>query len=521
MQTGGEMQTGGLSSSGQALERLIQAVRERRIRDLVLDQSARAATLALAGAAVLLVTGTQILHWFWPMALFGGALAYGLWRIQGRIPGHYAVAQQIDRDLALDDALSTAWHFNTGDIGNSSEDVRRAQHAQAERRAQAIDPRQASPFALPRSMRLCAVMGVVALTLFGIRYGVQKSLDLARPLVAFDINPFSGGPVRDLPAKKGSKAVDDYLKSVSIEPPESKEDGLDAAPDSALGTVEVPDVDNSNSERPSAATKEKADGAQEGGENPEGTEGVEGASSGDDKGAPSDKGSTKDGKESKSGNQQTQQPGENSSMLDKMKDALANLMNKLNVPQNKQGQSEQKQSAQKGGQQSANARQQQQKGGQQTKGQQSQESQQSNQQAQGDQDMQDPSEASQGKPGDRNSEQASSSQNKSGMGKQDGEKDVKLAEQAAAMGKISEIIGKRNEKLQGEVMIEVNSSRQALRTQYTNRTAAHGESGSEIHRDEVPLMYQHFVQQYFDEVRKPAPAAAKPAAPAAPGKSSR
>jgi hypothetical protein len=235
---------------------------------------------------------------------------------------------------------------------------------------------------------------------------------------------------------------------------------------------------------------------------------VEGASSGDEKGAPSEKGNTKDGKtqESKSAqNQPSQQPGENSSMLDKMKDALANLMNKLNVPQNKQGQGEQKQPAQKGGQQSANARQPQQKGGQQTKGQQGQESQQSNQQAQGDQDMQDPSDASQGKPGDRNSEQASSSQNKGGMGKQDGEKDVKLAEQTEAMGKISEILGKRNEKLQGEVMIEVNSSRQALRTQYSNRSAAHMESGSEIHRDEVPLIYQQFVQQYFDEVRKAAP----------------
>ena len=168
---------------------------------------------------------------------------------------------------------------------------------------------------------------------------------------------------------------------------------------------------------------------------------------------------------------------------------------------------EQQQSAQnqKGSQPSGNARQQASKQGMQAKGQQSGEQQQSSNQP-GDQDSQesDPSQAAQGKPGDRNSSQAANQENKSGMGKQDGDKDVKLAEQMAAMGKLSEIIGKRNEKLQGEVMLEVNSSKQALRTQYSQRNARHAESGAEIHRDEVPLVYQPYVQQYFEEVRKPA-----------------
>jgi hypothetical protein len=88
------------------------------------------------------------------------------------------------------------------------------------------------------------------------------------------------------------------------------------------------------------------------------------------------------------------------------------------------------------------------------------------------------------------------------MGKQDGDKDVEQAEQLEAMGKISEIIGKRNEKLQGEIMVEVNSSKQSLRTQYSQRSAAHTESGAEIRRDEIPLDYQSYVQQYFAEVRK-------------------
>ena len=43
--------------------------------------------------------------------------------------------------------------------------------------------------------------------------------------------------------------------------------------------------------------------------------------------------------------------------------------------------------------------------------------------------------------------------------------------------------------------------------------AAHGEAGSEIHRDEIPPAYEDFVQQYFEQIRK-APAGGK--APAQP-----
>ena len=51
-------------------------------------------------------------------------------------------------------------------------------------------------------------------------------------------------------------------------------------------------------------------------------------------------------------------------------------------------------------------------------------------------------------------------------------------------------------------MIEVSSGKQQqLRTAYTNRNAAHHEAGGEIHRDEVPLAYQQYVQQYFEKVR--------------------
>src|SRR5207245_523248 len=93
-----------------------------------------------------------------------------------------------------------------------------------------------------------------------------------------------------------------------------------------------------------------------------------------------------------------------------------------------------------------------------------------------------------------------------GIGNRDGSKDVKQAEQLAAMGKITQIIGKRSANLSGEATVEVQSTTQQLRTEYSSRNAQHTESGAEISRDEVPVALESYVQQYFEQVRKqPAP----------------
>ena len=80
------------------------------------------------------------------------------------------------------------------------------------------------------------------------------------------------------------------------------------------------------------------------------------------------------------------------------------------------------------------------------------------------------------------------------------------------MGKLSEIIGKRAANITGEVMVEVSSGKQQLKTQYSDRNGSHAEAGGEINRDEVPLAYQQYVQQYFAQMRK-LPAAKSKAAP--------
>jgi hypothetical protein len=83
-------------------------------------------------------------------------------------------------------------------------------------------------------------------------------------------------------------------------------------------------------------------------------------------------------------------------------------------------------------------------------------------------------------------------------------KDLKEAEQQRAMGKLEEIIGKRSANLTGEVMVEVPSGKQQLRTQYTQKTGNHADLGSEINRDQVPLVDQSYVREYMEQVHKQA-----------------
>ena len=90
----------------------------------------------------------------------------------------------------------------------------------------------------------------------------------------------------------------------------------------------------------------------------------------------------------------------------------------------------------------------------------------------------------------------------SGVGRQDGAKEIRDAEQLKAMGKLAEIIGKRSANLTGEMTVETSSSKQQLRTGYSQRVGQHSDSSGEINRNEVPLMYQHYVREYMEQVRK-------------------
>jgi hypothetical protein len=212
------------------------------------------------------------------------------------------------------------------------------------------------------------------------------------------------------------------------------------------------------------------------------------AANGDNKGAPKDAG------------------GDSGSLMSKLKDAVNNMFSKPgkdSAADKKDGQKAQaSKSDQKSGDKGQNA---------QGKDQQGQ-----NQEAQdGDPtgDAQQDGQQAQGKAGSKSSEQ--SAQAGSGVGSQDGAKDLKAAEQLKAMGKLSEIIGKRSATVTGETTIEVQSGNQTLRTSYSSKTATHGEADSDVSRDEIPVSLQPYVQSYFDQVRKAGQPAKKPVAPKA------
>lgn len=486
--------------------------------DLVLDQSALAVSIAMGGAIVLMVTGTSLLEWYWIAVLAVASLAVGLFRLRGRIPSEYRLAQRIDWKMNLADALSTATYF--ADVRDGSErrdEICAQQRHAAEQIARTIDPRVAVPFTRSRFAWPAAGLALVACGLFAVRYAVTGTMSMEPSLVKMAYDTFFGnGPQQQAKNNIRKQAVD---PNSPLDPgnPDAPTTQNDQVPESQLESIETPDVNNSaapdQSKEAAKGQKTSPDDSQ--GDNGEkGEKGEQSANQDDgnqDKkdGAKNDKGADKT-KEGKQDPKNQNANNENSSMLDKLKDAMANMMNKMKSSPPKEAQSAQnsqdsKSGAQEKGQKSA----QNQKGSQSDS--QDADAQSDQQQQQGDKS--DQKQSANAKSGDKSQDKNNSPDAKSGIGSSDGDKAAKEAEQLAAMGKISEILGKRSANVTGEVMVEVGSTKQQLKTPWAQKQATHIEAGSEIHRDEVPLIYQQFVQQYFEEIRKGADAGAKPVAP--------
>jgi hypothetical protein len=491
------------------LNLLIARARLRALGNLILDQASVGAMAACGGALVLLLVGTQILDWYWPVALFVVGAGISAWRTLRFLPSQYAVAQRIDRELSLHDTLSTAWHFaQAGSARGVLEPILMKQRSAADEMAAGIDAAAALPLRIPRHFFPALAMAGVVLSLFVVRYGITGTLDLKAPLVEAVADFFAPNKQVAARNKKAGKLPGDDPLGIPVDRPGDKSGERDKTSEEAVFPVENPDINASADTKDSARTKQsevKAAGDQagddlEGSEESERGKGENGQEGGSD----SNKNGSPDAKEG-SKNQGQRSGSENSSLMDKMKDAMANLMSKLKIPrqagqQGKQSASNQK-SGQKGGsQQEGMPGQKGEKGQgqQQGKGSPSDEAD-ADQQQQGEQQAQ----AGQGRSNEKGQEGGSPNESKSGMGKQDGSKDIRDAEQQAAMGKISEIFGKRQQNITGEVMVEVTSGKQQqLRTAYTQSGAAHKEAGGEIHRDEVPQAFQHYVEQYFEQVRK-------------------
>lgn len=500
-------------TSSDPIAAVIHKARRRFVRNEAAAQAVISGCLVLAGVILILLLGTQLLQWAWllPLAL-GGALFAG-YRTVRRTPSRYSVAQWVDRRLDLQDSLSTALFFLDPGDRHGDGQTRAAQRAMAEGLAPQVDPSSAVPFTLPRGIWALAALALIAAGLFTTRYLIEKRLDLRAPLAQVIFDTFGGRFERRVTAKnqkKPSMIWESPTPDTPTTEAHPEEPGkFDAAPDSVLDTVDVPDVNNDKiaaEEGPGkssgkSAGKEPGDGERaEGdpGENMAEAAGREGQGSAERDGAGSMQADNQGGKQPPSSS------GENPSLASKLRDAMSNLLSRMR-PQSSAGANKQSPTQQKGpqsGQQQASLSQ---------KGAAAQQNQPGGDQAGDSQDGDTGDEArggenSDGKSSGKGSEEHASKNPGSGMGKQDGSKDVKLAEQMAAMGKISEIIGKRSQNVTGEVTIEVQSTKQQLRTPYSDSKAGHGQAGGEINRDEVPAAAQEYVQRYFEKVRKTAPA---------------
>ena len=480
------------------IRELLKRARTRLMAHLALDKGALAVTIGMSGAIFLLLTGTRFLSFFWVALVAAVSLGAGLYRLRKTIPSVYVLAQRIDYRLKTADALSTAVYFS-----DNPDPARKAicerQQRDAAVTAESVDLRQAIPYKRSRYFAPALALAAVAMGLFAVRYAVTGSISLEpsllqlaldsffnnKPLEARNINPNPKGADGQDPNDPAAK---DRQEEQNGEP----ESMLDAKDPSDSGS----DLNDDKQGQAGDAEKDGQDNDKQSGDDADASKDGKNGDPQDDQ-----KDNAKEGKQDGKESSKPSYGKENPSMMNKLRDALANMMNKMRSQSKDQQQN------------SKNQQQQQQ---------QNQDSQQSDQsQSQSVQADINPNDQSQGqnkesadsKSGQRAADRNAAQDSKSGAGNQDGKKDARQAELLEAMGMITAILGKRSANLTGEVLVEVGSTKQQLKTPLQQKDASHAEAGSEIHRDEVPLMYQQFVQKYFEEIHKPAakPAAAQPA----------
>jgi hypothetical protein len=484
---------------------LVRRARRRILGNQLLTQGANAGSAALGAFILLLLFGTQTLSWPVALAIPLAAAALGIYRVKRHMLSPYAVAQLVDQRLGLADNLSTALFFSEVDPGaRVAPDIRRAQFEEAGRLAQSVDVRRAVPYTMPRAVYLMAGLALVAGSLFALRYGLSRRLDLKQPLASFLPESLTGGrPVHQANNTRRNPG----------QTPETPDDGSTASnPDQQGPGQQDP---NQEIQTPGEAQTEalaKMDSKSLPGQKP-GEQGDREMAS-DDADAQGESASGKNGEESqdgqqgdgKSGPSDKQQNGEkqdsknaseSSGLMSKLKDAFQNLLSKAKPQPNQQG------SPQQGKEKSAQGKAQQGSKQNGKDGQPQKDGQQGDaQEGEDGQEAKNSENAQQGKGQGKSDSQQSSKQPGSGIGSQDGDKAIRNAAQLAAMGKISEILGKRSVTITGEATVEVQTTNQQLHTPYAQKGAQHVQGGAEISRDEVPVALQPYVQQYFEQVRK-------------------
>ncbi len=472
---------------------------------LALEESGLALCLILCGVLLMLVLGTQILHWYWLAVL--GIIGIGIagYRVYIRRLPPYRAAQLIDSRLKLSDSLSTAW-FLLSEKPRRQDAAARFQIARAEQIAAGVNAAGIFHFRGGRAWAGAGALAAVAFGLFTVRYLVTSSLSIQQAIVPLqmggtieriesrlglqgrrDHQPGSQRPQGDFPAptNQANKQTGVLSGERNMESGRENEAKMSTG---ASGTKAQPD--EFHNQAPPGQMRSQ-NGISQASQRPSDTQLPQTASR--------DRASQQiANKEDEPGSNDQNSPG----LVDKVREALSSLMAKLHPKESQNADQGNKGSAQdKKGDQMAAAKDR--NGNLQQNARNSQSSQEQNNVGAMGGRTTEKAQTSQNQSSDDSSDQKSAS-SQSGIGHTNGDKGIKDAEQLKAMGKLAEIIGRRSANLTGDITVETSSTNQQLRTQYSGRIGEHADLGREINRDEIPVMYRDYVREYMQLVHKQA-----------------
>jgi len=446
-----------------SLSDLLAKARTRSFQNLLVHQLTRAAAVIFGGGVVILLAGTEYLSAFWLILLVAVAVGAAVYIALRKRPSTYRVAQSIDAKLQLHDTLSTAAHFIEAP-GSEDAAIRESQRLQAERTAQSVDLKQALPLGRPSALYPAVGLALALAAILLLRYAVLGSFDPHTSLVASAYDNVFGAAKQQAKLPGSPEGGD--------QPGDGGEESKEAQKNSDFAGDPSANFDPATPENQQDQNKQEASNKDQG---------TDGGKKEDSPGKDSSSDEQKQGDKQQADGNQNAKSNTEPSLLNKVREALNDMLNKMKSSPNDQGKN-QKSDPSDSEQQPGQDGQSQEKG--------------DSQQAQNGK------QSSDAQDGSNSAQNQKSQEPQNGIGSQEGDKAAKQAEALKAMGKITELLGKRAENVKGAVMVEVGSTKQQLKTPLGQSHSTHAEAGSEIHRDEVPPIYEQFVQQYYEKIRK-------------------
>ena len=499
------------NSHGSPVEALVRSASRRRHGLLFLEQFSYAVALVLSGAILMLLLGTQILHWYWLVLLAAGGITLVVFRLRGRLLTKYQIAQVLDQRLRLADTLSTAWFLL--ETPSRSNVQAQLQMRQAEELAKSVQPRAAFPLQGQRGWAVTAILLVIACGLFSVRYLIADRLSFQQALIPIHFRTV----IEQLQTKLGVNAK--YSPDSQAKRELSR---YDASGRSPFQREESGDRNGTKSGNTGATPGEQANDSRTG--QKDGTQPDNDARASDMRhenrlqadsadpsgsaakerqqprpltnGRPDDNG--KEANKEQAANNSPQEP----SLASKMRDALSGLLQKMHLGSRPApaGQEDGRSTGAKQGKNQTASDKDPQAGSEEDGSDQTEEASSRQAQAQSaNSSAKVPGSQSEG--ADQSAGQRGSDA-QSAAGRQDGSKETREAEQLKAMGKLAEIIGKRSNDVTGDMSVETFSGKQQLQTPDTQRLGQHSGLGGEINRNEVPLEDQKYVREYMKQVHE-------------------